>query len=115
MDIITYSKLRDILIVKRDRAEELLKKTLSAKPIRPETYEDEAVSSYASSYPPSDNNRHTENYSAPVEGSFFAEVVEGLSDKNSFKKILQRGCKGVRTLVRWHQATRNYINELKQV
>jgi hypothetical protein len=115
LDIRTYSQLRDVLICKRDRAEVLLKKALSAKPIRPETYEDEAISSYASSNPPSDNNGHGGSYSSPVGVGFFAEVVDGLSDRNSFKKILQKGCKGVGTLVSWSQQAAAYYRTLKEV
>lgn len=111
LDIRTYSQLRDVLIVKRDRAELLLQKALSVKPNRPETYEDEGVSSYASSYPPSDNNGHGESYSSPVGVSF----IDELSNDNSFKKILQKACVACKTLVRWHKATRNYIKTLQEV
>jgi hypothetical protein len=115
LDIRTYSQLRDILIVKRDRAQVLLEKALATKPIRPENEEDEEEIHYASSSNPSDNNRHRESYSSPVGVGFFAEVVDGLSDKNSFKKILQRGCKLVRGLVRFSSATKRYIKTLQEV
>lgn len=111
MDLITYSQLRDVLICKRDRAEVLLKKALRAKPKREESEEYEGFSSYASSDHPSDNDGHGGSYSSPVGVGF----IDELSNDNSFKKILQEGCKGVRTLVRWHQATRNYIKTLSGV
>lgn len=115
LDIRTYSQLRDVLICKRDRAEVLLKKALSAKPIRPETYEDEGEIYTGSVYPPSDNNGHGESYSSPVGGSFFAEVIDELSDQNSFKSFLQIACKVVRKAVQFSQATRNYIKTLSEV
>jgi hypothetical protein len=111
MDIHTYSQLRDILICKRDRAEILLKKALSAKPNRPETYEDEVVSYTNSFSTPSDNNAHGESYSSPVGVGF----IDSLSDGNSFKKILQKGCKAVRMVVHFSQKARSYWNELKAV
>lgn len=113
MSIEEYSMLRDVIVCKIDRAEVLLKKALIAKPIRPDSYEDEGISSYASSYPPSDNNRHGGGYSSPVGVSFFAEVVDGLSDTNSFKSFLQIACKVVRKAVQLSQAARNYYNELR--
>jgi len=115
LDIRTYSQLRDILICKRERAEVLLKKALSAKPTRPETYEDEEEIHYSSSYTPSDNNTHRESYSSPVGVGFFAEVVDGLSEENSLKGVLKMSCKLVRGLLRFSSAAKRYINELKEV
>lgn len=115
LDMRTYSQLRDVLICKRDRAEVLLKKALSAKPIRPEIDEVEEEIHYSSSYPPADNNRHRESYSSPVGVGFFAEVVDGLSSENSFKKILQRGCNLIGGLVRFSSATKRYIKTLSEV
>jgi len=116
-----YTLLREVAFKKLRRAEELLKKAITPVQKEEESEEDEGFS-YANYFStPSDNNRHRGSPSSPVGGGatsvagFFAEVVDGLSSENSFKKILQKGCKGVRTLVRWHQATRNYINELKAV
>lgn len=109
MDLTTYSQLRDVLICKRDRAEVLLKKALSAKPVRPETYEDEAVSYTETFSTPSDNNGHGESYSSPVGVTF----IDELSDQNSFKSFLQIACRVVRKAVQLSQAARNYYLTLK--
>lgn len=115
LDIRTYSQLRDVIIVKRDRAELLLQKALSVKPIRSETDEDSVEYTHETFSTSSDNNGHGESYSSPVEGSFFAEVVDGLSSENSLKGVLKMSCKLVRGLVRFSSATKRYINELKAV
>ena len=115
MDIHTYSQLRDVLICKRDRAEVLLKKALSAKPIRPETYEDSEEYAYETFSSPSDNNGHGESYSSPVGVRFFAEVIDELSSSNSLKKPLKIACTVTRTLVRWSQQAAAYYRTLKEV
>ena len=115
LDLVTYSQLRDVLICKRDRAEVLLKKALTAKPNRPESYEDEAVSYTETFSTPSANNRHRESYSSPVGVGFFAEVVDGLSDQNSLKGVLKMSCKVIRGLVRFSSATKQYIKTLSEV
>ena len=115
LDIKTYSQLRDVLIVKRGRAEVLLQKALSVRPIRSETDEDsaqvQAEYTHSSGFSPSPNDGHASEE--------FEEIgviwIDQLSNGNSFKKILQKGCKGVRTLVRWHQASKRYIQALKEV
>lgn len=111
MDLVTYSQLRDVLICKRDRAEILLKKALSAKPVRPESEEDGVISRYASSDHSSDNNGFGESF---VEGCG-VRFIDELSSSNSLKKPLKIACTLVCTAVRWHQKARNYINELKVV
>lgn len=115
MDLVTYSQLRDVLICKRDRAEVLLKKALTAKPIRPEYYEDEAVSYTETSSTPSDNNGHGESYSSPVGVGFFAEVIDELSSENMFKSFLKSACLVTRTLVRCSQQAAAYYRTLKEI
>jgi hypothetical protein len=111
MDLTTYSQLRDVLICKRDRAEVLLKKALSAKPIRPESEEDEGFS-YAETFStPSDNNGHGESYSSPVGVRF----VDELPSSNSFKKPLKIACTVTKTLVRWSQQAAAYYKTLKEI
>jgi hypothetical protein len=112
LDIHTYSQLRDVLICKRDRAEVLLKKALSAKPIRPESEEDEGVSYTETFSTSSDNNSHRDSYSSPVGVGFFAEVVDGLSDQNSLKNILKKACKVIRTVRYCNHKARAYWQEL---
>ena len=104
MDIHTYSKLRDILIVKRDRAEELLKKAVSVRPIREEIEEVEAETTYETC--------DADYTDTPIATSSW---LEDLSDKNSLKKPIKKALQVAKTLVRWHQKARNYINELKAV
>lgn len=111
LDIRTYSQLRDVLIFKRDRAELLLQKALSVKPIRPETYEDEDVSYTDSFSTSSDNNGHGESYSSPVG----VEFIDSLSDDNSLKSFLKMSCKVVRKAVQFSHKARSYWNELKAV
>lgn len=106
-----YTLLREVAFKKYNRAQELLKRAV--KPVEKE--EDEGISSYASSFPPSDNNGHGESYLSPVGGSFFAEVIDELSDTNSLKSFLKMSCKVVRKAVQFSQATRNYIKTLSEV
>jgi hypothetical protein len=115
MSISEYSQLRDIVVAKIQRQEILYKRAASVKPIRPESYEDEVVSYTETFSTPSDNNRHGESYSSPVVVSYFAEVIDELSDQNSFKSFLQITCKLVRKAVQFSQATRNYIKTLSEV
>lgn len=104
MDIHTYSKLRDILIVKRDRAEELLKKVVSVRPIREETEEVGEETTYSSC---------DVNYTdAPIGTSSW---LDDLSDKNSLKKPMKKALQVAKTLVRWHHKARSYWQELKEV
>lgn len=110
-----YTLLREVAFKKLRRAEELLKKAITPVQKPEETDEDSAQDSaeytLSSSFSPQPNDGYdSEEYEACG-----VEFIDSLSNGNSFKKILQKGCKGVRTLVRWHQATRNYINELKAV
>jgi hypothetical protein len=111
MDIHTYSKLRDILIVKRDRAEELLKKATSVRPIREETDEVGVESAYETS---DVEYTHTE-VATPCGVSWMSDFIEDLPHTNSFKKILQIACKTTKALIHYSQATKRYIKTLKEV
>lgn len=111
MDLTTYSQLRDVLICKRDRAELLLQRALSVKPIRPEIYEDEAVSYTETFSTPSDNNGHGESYSSPVG----VEFIDELSSDNSLKNILKKACKVIRTVRYCSHKARAYWQELREV
>lgn len=104
-----YTLLREVAFKKLRRAEELLKKAITPIQKEEETDEDGVEYTPSSGFSPQPNDGHaSEEY---VDCG--VEFIDSLSNGNSFKKILQRGCKGVRILVRWHQAARNYINELK--
>lgn len=111
MSIEEYSMLRDVIVCKIDRAEVLLKKALSAKPMRQESEED-SVEIYATNLSnPSDNNGHGESYSSPVGVSF----IDELSDQNSFKSFLQIACKTCRKGLHFSHKVKNYWQELKEV
>lgn len=115
MSITNYSLYRDIVSAKRDRAIVLLDRAMKVKPIRPDSYEDSEEFAYSSLSIPSDNNGHGESYSSPVGGSFFAEVIDGLSNDNSLKSFLKMSCKVVRKVVQFSHKAKSYWNELKTV
>lgn len=115
MDLTTYSQLRDVLICKRDRAEVLLKKALTVKPIRPETYEDSEEYAYETFSTPPDNNGHGESYSSPVGGNFFAEVIDELSSENMFKSFLKSACLVIRKVIHYKHKISSYLQTLKEV
>ena len=111
MDIHTYSKLRDILIVKRDRAEELLKKATNVRPNRTE-YEEDTQQVEAETHYSSCDVHYTH---AEVATSCGVSWIDDLSSTNSFKKILQITCKTTKTLIRYTQAIKRYIKTLSEV
>lgn len=110
MDIKQYSLYRDILCVKRDRALEL--------------YEIAVNKGKARSNPPSnseetstqtDDSREAVSAATPHPSIVTNTWIDGISDGNSFKFILQKALQASRKIVQWTQAARNYINELKAV
>lgn len=107
MDIHTYSKLRDILIVKRDRAQELLKKAANVRPNRTETQEVSVKTAYS--------NRDVQHIRTEVATPCGVSWIDDLSPSNSFKKILQVACKTTKTLVRYSQAAKQYVKTLSEV
>lgn len=111
LDLVTYSQLRDVLIVKRDRAEVLLQKALSVRPICSETDEDSVEYTPSSGFSPSPNDGHASEGTAPVGVVF----IDSLSETNSLKNILKKACVAGRTLVRWHNRTKAYVQTLKEV
>lgn len=113
LDIQTYSQLRDVLIVKRDRAELLLQKALSVRPIRPETDEEPAQDGLE--YTPSSgfSAQDDDGYASEEFEEIGVIWIDELSSTNSLKKPLKNICKVVKGLVRFTSAARNYINELR--
>lgn len=107
MDIHTYSKLRDILIVKRDRAQELLKKATNVRPNRTETQEVSVKTTCSTC----DLGYTDTDVATPCGVSW----IDDLSPSNSFKKLLQITCKTTQTLIRYSQATKRYIKTLQEV
>lgn len=108
MSITDYTLYRDILSVKRSRAEVLLKKAISVRPNSPENIDEseEFGVEYA-----------TQNSVKDVGCGVSCGVawVDELSAKNTFKKMLQNTCKASRTLVKWSIKINNYLKELKNV
>lgn len=104
MSIEEYSTLRDILMVKINRAEVLYKKAISVRPNTPQ------------------NNDESEEFgveyatqSSVTEYTCGVAWVDELSAKNTFKKMLQNTCKASRTLVKWCQQAKAYYKTLKEV
>lgn len=113
LDIQTYSQLRDVLIVKRDRAEVLLQKALSVRPIRSETDEDPAQDGLE--YAPSSgfSPQPNDGYASEEYEEIGVVWIDELSDTNSLKNILKKACVVCRTLVKWHNRTKAYVRTLK--
>ena len=115
MDIHTYTQLRDILIVKRDRAQVLLDRASKVKPVREEypedSYQDSALSYTETFDSSSDNTQEGGEDTEPCGVSF----IDELSNGNSLKKILQTTCKAVRKLIHFSHKAKAYWQELKEV
>lgn len=99
-----YSTLRDILMVKINRAEVLYKKALSVRPDISENIDEseEFGIEYA-----------TQNIVTEV-GCGVAWVDE-LSPKNTFKKMLQNTCKAFKLAVHYKHKAATYIQSLKDL
>lgn len=104
MSIKDYTLYRDILSVKRSRAEVLLKKAISVRPNTPQNNDEseEFGVEYA-----------TQN--SVTEDTCGVAWIDELSAKNTFKKMLQNTCKASRTLVKWCQQAKAYYQTLKEV
>lgn len=104
MSITDYTLYRDILSVKRSRAEVLLKKAIS---VRPNT---------------SENNDESEELgveyatqSDVTEDTCGVAWVDELSSKNTFKKMLQNTCKAFKLAVHYKHKTSSYLQTLKDL
>lgn len=102
-----YTLLRSVAFKKRDRAQVLLNKAISA-PNTPENIDEseEFGVEYA-----------TQKSVTDVDCGVSCGVawVDELSAKNTFKKVLQNTCKASRTLVKWCQRAKAYYQTLKEV
>lgn len=106
-----YSMLRDVIVAKIQRAEVLYRKAIS---VRPASYENEEENlDYSEEISYTINDQHTP--SAPIASDIGVRFIDELSHSNSLKKPLKIACILVRTAVKWHQATRNYIKTLSEV
>lgn len=107
MSIHEYSVLRDVLFAKAQRAEVLYRKAIAQKPVQ--IPEDEAETHYTNPVNAQPNNGYaSEEYEAVGVG-----FIDQLSNENSFKKILQKGCKGVKMVIQLSHAARNYYLTLR--
>lgn len=110
MDVNKYSKLRDILICKRQRAEVLLQKALSVKPSQSEDLDLEDTQEFS-----------TESYEDSVENGSRGDDnceecpqwLKTVSEENSVKKVIVKGCRAWKKAVQLSQAARNYYSTLK--
>ena len=113
MDIHTYSKLRDVLICKRDRAEVLYKRAVSVKPLR-----DADDLSFNTPYYGGESyaeNDEVGGVSTGIAPSIGVSWIDDLSHTNSFKGFLIGACKASHMIVQFSQKARSYWNELKAV
>lgn len=123
MSIEKYSLLRDLIVAKIQRQEELYKRAASVKP---KSYEE-----------PLDNTPHSSSKTHEYDGEMYSQnsdscdrvvqqgyreseeigygFIDELSESNFFKNPLKKACKVWKAAVQWHQKARNYINELKAV
>lgn len=106
MDISEYSILRDCVVAKLQRAEVLYKRAIAAKPIK--TEDEYEVVGVETTYSSSD----VEYTDTPIATSSW---LDDLSDKNSLKKPMKKALQVAKTLVRWHNRTKAYIQTLKEV
>lgn len=112
MDVHTYSQLRDILICKRNRAEELLKKAVSIKPTQP----DEDDIDLYTGLPEDKVVYEVTNHASPqAESDIGCQWIDDLSSENSLKNILKKACTVTRKLVEFKHKVKAYYQTLKEV
>ena len=109
MDISEYSLLRDCLVAKKERAEVLYRKAISAKP---KSFVEDDIDLYIDL--PQDEVVYDVNSSttSTIHTSIW---VDDLPASNSLKLPLQKTLQVVQTLVKWHQATKRYYKSLQEV
>lgn len=108
-DINEYSVLRDILIVKRNKSMELYKKAVNVKPTQPDEDDSDLYSEL-----PEDEGFYEVN-SRASHNIHTSTWVDDLPASNSLKLPMQKTLQVVRTLVKWHNRTKAYIQTLKEV
>jgi hypothetical protein len=102
-----YSMLRDVIVCKIARAEVLYRKAIS---VRPTPHEDDE---YADEMPEVEAVSYANFYEVGYTDT--GTWVDDLPNSNSLKIPMKKALQVAKTLVRWHQKARNYINELKAV
>lgn len=108
MDINEYSLLREVIVVKINRAEVLYRKAISVK--APSYDEEDTVQTWEETYKVS-GVYASESYDQR-EGESVSWVDE-LSDENCFKKILQKACKLSRKLVLFSHQVKKFTQKAK--
>lgn len=110
-----YTLLRDVAFKKLRRAEELLKKAITPVQKEEETDEDSAQDGLeytpCSGFSPQPND----GYASEEYEEIGVVWIDELSNENSLKNILKKACVVCRTLVRWHNRTKAYVQTLKEV
>jgi len=102
-----YSTLRDILMVKINRAEVLYKKAVNVRPAQPQESIEQDELPIECAY--EINDSHSANSVCGIE------IIDDLSDENCLKVFLQRACKGYKLAVQFGHKAKSYWNELKEV
>ena len=108
MDIKEYSLLREVIVVKINRAEVLYRKAISVK--APSYDKDDTAQAWEETYKvsgvyASENGDH-------VQGESVSWIDE-LSDENCFKKVLQKACKAKRKFVQFSHQVKKFTQKAK--
>lgn len=108
MSIEEYSTLRDILMVKINRAEVLYKKAISVRPNSPQNIDEseEFGVEYATQ---NSVTEHTCGVSCGVAW------IDELSSENCFKSFLKNTCKAFKLAVNYKHKTSSYLQSLKDL
>lgn len=104
-----YTLLRNILSCKRARAEILLQRALNVKP-EPAPSDDEDSTDYDEQYTKDSGENAAQNVMADEA---VPEWLKTVSDQNSVKIFIVKGCRAWRKAVQLSQAARNYYQSLK--
>lgn len=109
MNLAIYSQLRDILICKRNRAEELLKKAITIKP-PVEDWEDISYNEQTAYY--TEDSTYTNDDSGQRDSSTW---LGGISEENTFKSSIKVALHLTRKLVEFKHKVKAYYQTLKEV
>lgn len=107
MSIEEYSTLRDILMVKINRAQVLYKKAVNVRPTHPQESTEQDDLPIESTY--KINDSHSAKRMCGVG------IIDDLSDGNCLKVFLQKACKGYKLAVHYKHKAATYINSLKDL
>ena len=108
MDIKEYSLLREVIVVKINRAEVLYRKAISVK--APSYDEEDTAQTREETYKVS--GVYASESCDHVQGESVSWLDE-LSDENCFKKVLQKACKAKRKLVQFSHQVKKFTQKAK--